>query len=95
MIERYARKTNIRISEGQEVIDQVTLAPGFVIQNQSLGVAIEDAGFDGLDGIIGYVTRYNMQDPYATEANPLFIIQYRSHRFDLWYVMSLSVMTYQ
>lgn len=40
---------------GQEVIDQVTLAPGFVIQNQSLGVAIEDAGFDGLDGIIGCV----------------------------------------
>ncbi|KAI0078070.1 acid protease [Panus rudis PR-1116 ss-1] len=38
---------------GQEVVDQVTLAPGLVIENQSLGVALEDAGFDGVDGIVG------------------------------------------
>lgn len=38
---------------GQEVNDQVTLAPGLVIQGQSLGVAILDQGFDGVDGIIG------------------------------------------
>ncbi|KAI0649649.1 acid protease [Trametes meyenii] len=38
---------------GEQITDQVTLAPGFVIENQSLGVAIEDEGFDGVDGIIG------------------------------------------
>ncbi|KAI0672031.1 acid protease [Trametes maxima] len=38
---------------GNQITDQVTLAPGFVIENQSLGVAIDDAGFDGVDGIIG------------------------------------------
>lgn len=42
------------MSLGQEVNDQVTLAPGLVIQGQSLGVAILDQGFDGVDGIIGY-----------------------------------------
>lgn len=41
---------------GEQILDQVTLAPGLVIQNQSIGVAIEDAGFDGVDGIIGYAT---------------------------------------
>ncbi|KAK7680342.1 hypothetical protein QCA50_016582 [Cerrena zonata] len=43
----------IHVRQGQEVFDQITLAPGFVISNQSIGVAIEDAGFDGVDGIIG------------------------------------------
>ncbi|KAI0708411.1 acid protease [Earliella scabrosa] len=38
---------------GEQILDQVTLAPGLVIQNQSIGVAIEDAGFDGVDGILG------------------------------------------
>ncbi|KAI0703854.1 acid protease [Cerioporus squamosus] len=38
---------------GEQFLDQVTLAPNLVIQNQSLGAAIEDAGFDGVDGIIG------------------------------------------
>ncbi|KAK7680347.1 hypothetical protein QCA50_016587 [Cerrena zonata] len=38
---------------GSEVIDQVTLAPGLVIENQSIGSAILSQGFDGLDGIIG------------------------------------------
>ncbi|KAI0752479.1 acid protease [Daedaleopsis nitida] len=38
---------------GQQFIDQVTLADGLVIQNQSIGAALEDQGFDGVDGIIG------------------------------------------
>ncbi|KAI8989240.1 acid protease [Trametes punicea] len=38
---------------GEEFTDQVTLAPGFVIQNQAIGAAIESQGFDGVDGIIG------------------------------------------
>ncbi|KAI0767720.1 acid protease [Fomes fomentarius] len=38
---------------GQQFTDQVELAPGLVIQNQSIGAALEDAGFDGVDGIIG------------------------------------------
>ncbi|TFK89413.1 acid protease [Polyporus arcularius HHB13444] len=38
---------------GEEFLDTVTLAPGLVITNQSLGAAIEDRGFDGVDGIIG------------------------------------------
>ncbi|RPD60577.1 acid protease [Lentinus tigrinus ALCF2SS1-7] len=38
---------------GQQFLDQVTLAPGLVIQNQSIGAALEDAGFDGVDGIVG------------------------------------------
>ncbi|KAI0760884.1 acid protease [Trametes elegans] len=40
-------------SAGQQVLDTVTLAPDLVIENQSIGVAIEDEGFDGVDGIIG------------------------------------------
>ncbi|KAI9070303.1 acid protease [Trametes sanguinea] len=36
-----------------EFTDQVTLAPGLVIQDQSIGAAIESQGFDGVDGIIG------------------------------------------
>ncbi len=41
---------------GEEFLDTVTLAPGLVITNQSLGAAIEDRGFDGVDGIIGYAS---------------------------------------
>ncbi|KAJ7486176.1 acid protease [Mycena galericulata] len=38
---------------GTEYIDQVTLAPGLVIQQQSIGVASSATGFTGVDGIIG------------------------------------------
>ncbi|OSC99237.1 acid protease [Trametes coccinea BRFM310] len=38
---------------GEEFTDQVTLAPGLVIQNQAIGAALESQGFDGVDGIIG------------------------------------------
>ncbi|KAF7299716.1 Acid protease [Mycena chlorophos] len=38
---------------GTEYTDQVTLAPGLVIQNQSIGVASTATGFDDVDGIIG------------------------------------------
>ncbi|KAJ6508374.1 acid protease [Mycena sanguinolenta] len=38
---------------GTEVIDEVTLAPGLVIQQQSIGVASQATGFDDVDGIIG------------------------------------------
>ncbi|KAH9848590.1 acid protease [Lenzites betulinus] len=33
--------------------DSVTLADGFVVQGQTIGAALEDEGFDGVDGIIG------------------------------------------
>ena len=38
---------------GEEVLDQIVLNDNLVITNQSIGVAIEDEGFDGVDGIIG------------------------------------------
>ncbi|EIW85612.1 acid protease [Coniophora puteana RWD-64-598 SS2] len=38
---------------GKEYIDQVTLAPGLVIKNQSIGDALKFAYFDGVDGIVG------------------------------------------
>jgi len=38
---------------GLEYIDQVTIAPGMVIKNQSIGDALSSASFEGVDGIIG------------------------------------------
>ncbi|KAH9935241.1 acid protease [Amylocystis lapponica] len=38
---------------GYEYIDQVTIAPDFVIRNQSIGDALQSADFEGVDGIIG------------------------------------------
>ncbi|GLB35829.1 putative peptidase A1 [Lyophyllum shimeji] len=38
---------------GNEFIDTVTLAPGLVIPNQSIGVATTSSGFQGTDGILG------------------------------------------
>ncbi|KAJ7824770.1 acid protease [Mycena olivaceomarginata] len=38
---------------GTEYTDQVTLAPGLVIPNQSIGVASSSSGLDGIDGILG------------------------------------------
>ncbi|CCM04756.1 uncharacterized protein FIBRA_06946 [Fibroporia radiculosa] len=39
---------------GYEYLDQVTIAPDFVITNQSIGDALEYADFEGVDGIIGF-----------------------------------------
>ncbi|KAF9041824.1 aspartic protease [Hymenopellis radicata] len=38
---------------GTEYTDQVTIASGLVITNQSIGVASRSSGFDGFDGILG------------------------------------------
>ncbi|KAJ7741273.1 acid protease [Mycena metata] len=38
---------------GTEYIDEVTLAPGLVIQKQSIGVSSKATGFNDVDGIIG------------------------------------------
>ncbi|KJA23239.1 hypothetical protein HYPSUDRAFT_138000 [Hypholoma sublateritium FD-334 SS-4] len=38
---------------GTEFTDEVTLASGLVIQNQSIGVASKATGFEGVDGILG------------------------------------------
>ncbi|KAG2143540.1 acid protease [Suillus bovinus] len=38
---------------GLEYLDRVTLAPGFVITNQSIGDALSYADFEGVDGVIG------------------------------------------
>ncbi|KAJ7643871.1 acid protease [Roridomyces roridus] len=38
---------------GTEFTDEVTLAPGLVIQKQSIGVASTATGFNGVDGILG------------------------------------------
>ena len=31
----------------------MTIGDGLVLTNQSIGVAFEDSGFDGVDGILG------------------------------------------
>ncbi|KII86390.1 hypothetical protein PLICRDRAFT_114346 [Plicaturopsis crispa FD-325 SS-3] len=38
---------------GNEYYDDVTIGPGFVIKNQSIGDALKYAQFEGVDGIIG------------------------------------------
>ena len=38
---------------GKEWTDTVTLAPGLVIEGQSIGVASSASGFSGFDGILG------------------------------------------
>jgi len=38
---------------GEEFLDQVTLGPGLVIKNQSIGAATAAQGFNGVDGIVG------------------------------------------
>ncbi|KAJ6585319.1 acid protease [Mycena capillaripes] len=38
---------------GTEYIDEVTLGPGLVIQNQSIGVSSRATGFNDVDGILG------------------------------------------
>lgn len=38
---------------GTEYLDQVTIASGLVIPNQSIGVASTSSGFSGVDGILG------------------------------------------
>jgi len=38
---------------GTEYIDEVTLGPGLVIKDQSIGVASTATGFNGVDGILG------------------------------------------
>ncbi|KAI0324295.1 aspartic peptidase A1 [Cubamyces sp. BRFM 1775] len=40
---------------GFEVLDTITLADGLTLYNQSIGVALTAEGFDGIDGILGYV----------------------------------------
>lgn len=42
------------LSLGEEFLDQVTLSNGLVITDQSIGVASESSGFEGVDGILGY-----------------------------------------
>ena len=41
---------------GEQVLDQVAISDSLVITNQSIGVALEDSGFDGVDGILGWVS---------------------------------------
>lgn len=38
---------------GEEVLESVTLADGLTLLNQSIAVAVESVGFDGVDGILG------------------------------------------
>ena len=40
---------------GKEYIDKVTLTPDLIIDKQSIGVASKSSGFDGIDGILGFV----------------------------------------
>ena len=41
---------------GNEFVDRVTLGPGLAIEKQSIGVATSAQGFQGVDGILGYVS---------------------------------------
>ena len=43
------------IGAGAEVIDQLTLEGGLTLPAQSIGAAVFSTGFDGVDGILGYV----------------------------------------
>lgn len=45
---------------GTEFTDTVTLAPGLVITQQSIGVASTSTGFSGVDGILGLVPRLTL-----------------------------------
>jgi cathepsin E len=38
---------------GEEYLDTVSLGNGLTVKNQSIGVAIESTGFNGVDGILG------------------------------------------
>jgi hypothetical protein len=40
---------------GTEFLDTVTIAPGLVITRQSIGIASNSSGFEGFDGILGWV----------------------------------------
>ncbi len=40
---------------GEEVLDKFDLGGGLTVPQQSMGSAIFQSGFDGLDGILGYV----------------------------------------
>ena len=44
-----------RCGAGTEFTDTVSLGNGLTINGQSIGVATESEGFDGVDGIVGYV----------------------------------------
>ncbi|OSX61338.1 hypothetical protein POSPLADRAFT_1171012 [Postia placenta MAD-698-R-SB12] len=54
---------------GYEFYDQVTIAPDFVITNQSIGNAINSSSFEGVDGIIGVGPVDLTQFTLATEPN--------------------------
>ncbi|GBE89461.1 Polyporopepsin [Sparassis crispa] len=58
---------------GDEYLDQVTIAPGIVIANQSIGDALQSSGFEGTDGLIGVGPKSNTNDtlfPNTTELIP-------------------------
>ena len=40
-------------ASGKEFLDTVTLGPGLVIENVSIGVASTSTGFQGIDGVLG------------------------------------------
>jgi len=56
---------------GLEYIDQVTIAPNFVIHNQSIGDALEYADFEGVDGIIGVGPTILTEDTLSPDYNAL------------------------
>lgn len=47
--------TSVTRRLGEEVLDKFDLGGGLTIPQQSIGSAIFQSGFDGLDGILGYV----------------------------------------
>ena len=44
---------------GKEFLDTVTIAPGLVVHNQAICVSSSSDGFEGVDGILGYVVWYS------------------------------------
>ena len=50
---------------GEEYTDTVTLSPDLVITNQGVAVASSSLGFDGFDGILGYVPSYQLACDYS------------------------------
>ncbi|EJU03730.1 aspartic proteinase precursor [Dacryopinax primogenitus] len=55
---------------GEEYTDQVDLGGGLVINNQSIGVASTDEGFQGVDGIIG-IGPVDLTDSTVSSGQPV------------------------
>ncbi|KAH9951514.1 acid protease [Amylocystis lapponica] len=57
--------------DGDEYYDQVTIAPGLIVKNQSIGDALQSASFEGVDGIIGLGPKDLTRDTLSPDTGEL------------------------